>query len=233
MKNTTTWILVAIVAILVILVGAYVLSGNGASNPTATPTAITTPTPTMSATVATSVTPAPSVMSTATPTPTPVPTYSGSSGIAKTDFGYYITYPPFSNSDVHANLNYVVPSPSALASPQIVSYRADHIPFNAPGVEGSWNLVIVIDRICDASQLSQPLTVHVASDGTVPEGVHLQSTSVVIPAGQTYGYMDFWIDNDYYVDPVSAYYHIVPDAYCTPGTYGNTELQISYPEYFT
>ena len=217
MKNTTTWILVAIVAILVILVGAYALSGSNTSNPTATPTAITTPTPTASATAVTSATPAPSVASTATPTPTTVPTYSGSSGVTKTDFGYYITYPPFSNNDVHANLNYV-PSPSAPASPQVVSYRADKIPFKAFGTEGSWNLDIVIDRICDASQLSQPLTVHVASDGTVPEGVHLQSTSVVIPAGQTYGYMDFWIDNDYYVDPVSAYYHIVPDAYCTPGT---------------
>ncbi len=111
MKISYQWILAAIIILLIILVGAYALTnGNNvpATNVTATPmTTITlTPTPvapsTTSTTVA-SVTPTAIVSS----TPIPTPTLSGANGVKKTDFGYYITYPPFSDNQVHVNPNYV------------------------------------------------------------------------------------------------------------------------------
>lgn len=113
MKITIQWILAAILVILILLVGAYALT-NGkntpATNATATPTTTITPTPTPTP-VAPSTTP--TTVASVTPTaiassaPTPTPTVSGASGVKKTEFGYYITYPPFSNNEVHVNPNYV------------------------------------------------------------------------------------------------------------------------------
>jgi hypothetical protein len=110
MKISYQWILAAIIVILVILVGAYALTnGNNspATNVTATPTTTITPT----ATVLASPTATPSTSATATPAastkPTATPTLSGSNGVKLTDFGYYITYPPFSENQVNVNKGYV------------------------------------------------------------------------------------------------------------------------------
>lgn len=128
MNDTTKWILIAIVGIIVvILIGAYALS-NGSNQPAAS----ATPTAAASATATpTSITPVPSAtivptattLATATPTATPKP--SGSSGVKQTEFGYYITYPPFSYNEVAVNPAYVptgatttpTPSPSPSPSP--------------------------------------------------------------------------------------------------------------------
>jgi hypothetical protein len=97
MKNDMKIILGAIIVILLLLVGAYALSGSS-PQPTATPTvtpvtATPTPvpggsTPSPSPSVAPSV--VPSVTTEPTVTPTPVP----ESGVKLTEFGYWITYPP-------------------------------------------------------------------------------------------------------------------------------------------
>lgn len=116
MKISYQWILAAIIVILVILVGAYVLTNNNnapATNVTATPTTTITPTATVlaspSATPSTAATATPTA--TTKPTATATPTISGSNGVKLTEFGYYITYPPFSENQVNVNSGYVA-SPS-------------------------------------------------------------------------------------------------------------------------
>jgi hypothetical protein len=98
MKNEIKILIAAIVVILIILVGAFALSGSS-PQPSATPTVVpVTATPTTvpanggnNGTV--TVTPAPTVVA-PTPTPTPTPTPEPASGVKKTEFGYWITYPP-------------------------------------------------------------------------------------------------------------------------------------------
>ncbi len=114
MKISYQWILAAIIVLLIILVGAYALT-NGKSTPatnvTATPTAAITFTPTATIVASPSATPSANVTATPAPTtmptPTATPTLSGSNGVKLTSFGYYITYPPFSDNEVHVNPNYV------------------------------------------------------------------------------------------------------------------------------
>jgi hypothetical protein len=116
MKISYQWILAAIIVLLIILVGAYVLTNNNnspATNVTATPTTTITPTATVlaspSATPSTATTTTPTA--TAIPTLTATPTIPGSNGVKQTSFGYYITYPPFSENQVNVNPNYAA-SPS-------------------------------------------------------------------------------------------------------------------------
>lgn len=112
MKISIQWILAAIIVILLLLVGAYALTnGNNApaTNATATPTTTITPTATVAASPTSTPSTAPTTAPTATakPTPTATPTISGASGVKLTDFGYYITYPPFAYNDINVNPNYV------------------------------------------------------------------------------------------------------------------------------
>jgi hypothetical protein len=98
MKNEIKILIAAIVVILILLVGAFALSGSNNPQPSATPTAVpATATPTVvpaggNTGGATNPTPAPTVAPTATPTPTPTP--EPASGVKQTEFGYWITYPP-------------------------------------------------------------------------------------------------------------------------------------------
>jgi hypothetical protein len=98
MKNDMKIILGAIIVILLLLVGAYALSGSNNAQPTATPTVTpvtATPTPVPGGSTAT---PAPTVVPTVAPTVTPEPTVTPTpvpeSGVKLTEFGYWITYPP-------------------------------------------------------------------------------------------------------------------------------------------
>lgn len=122
MNDTTKLIIGAIVVLLIILVGAYALS-NGSNQPaaSATPTAAAsttaTPTPAASVTPVPSATVAPTATTSATATPTATPKPSGSSGVKLTEFGYYITYPPFSYNEFFANPSYMAPGATPTPSP--------------------------------------------------------------------------------------------------------------------
>lgn len=112
MKISYQWVLAAIIVLLIILVGAYALT-NGKSTPatnatvtpavTITPTATTVASPSVTPGTIVSATPVPTTI----PTPTAKPTASGSNGVQLTSYGYYITYPPFSDNEVNVNPNYV------------------------------------------------------------------------------------------------------------------------------
>ncbi|BAI62450.1 hypothetical protein MCP_2378 [Methanocella paludicola SANAE] len=98
MKNETKILVGAIIVILLLLVGAYALSGSS-PQPSATPTVLpVTVTPTVTPVPSVSVTPSvePTVTATATATPVPsvTPTPTPESGVKQTEFGYWITYPP-------------------------------------------------------------------------------------------------------------------------------------------
>lgn len=122
MKISFTWILAAIVVILILLVGAYALTNNNnapATKATATPTTTATP----SATPVASPSAIPSTVASATPaattnpTPTATPSPSGSSGVRQTEFGYYITYPPFADYQINPNPNYAISNGSPAVTP--------------------------------------------------------------------------------------------------------------------
>ncbi len=122
MKISFQWILAAIVVLLVIVVGAFALTNGNhapANNATATPvvtvTATATPvaSPSSSPTSVATATPA----ATTKPTPTATPTITGSNGVHQTSFGYYITYPPFSENQVNVNPNYVISNGSPAITP--------------------------------------------------------------------------------------------------------------------
>jgi hypothetical protein len=120
MKDTTKWIIGAIVVLLIVLVGAYALSNGSnqpASNTTVTPEVTVTPAPTTEATA--TATAAPTSSPSATPAPTAAPTPSAGSGVKQTEFGYYITYPPFSHNEVFANPSHMAPgaTPTPTATP--------------------------------------------------------------------------------------------------------------------
>ncbi len=152
MKISYQWILAAIIVLLIILVGAYALTnGNNtpATNATATPTITITPT----ATTVASPSAAPSTAASATPaattkpTPTATPTISGSSGVRQTEFGYYITYPPFSDNEVHVNPGYVATqgdvvyfSPTSATITKYALYGAERTPDAVAVVHRSGNL---------------------------------------------------------------------------------------------
>ena len=83
---------------MIILVGAFALSGSNNATPTVTPTALpvtVTPTPVPSGAPTGASTATPTVVAvTPTPTPTVTPTTEPESGVKLTEFGYWITYPP-------------------------------------------------------------------------------------------------------------------------------------------
>lgn len=78
MKNDLELLIGAVVVLLIILVGAFALSGSNNNGPAATPTVM--PTPMLMATSSITATPL-------QPSPTP------ESGVKKTEYGYWITYP--------------------------------------------------------------------------------------------------------------------------------------------
>jgi hypothetical protein len=97
MKDEYKILLGAIIVILIVLVGAYALSGSGNPGPSASPTVVpvtATPTTVPGGGGSTGGTPSatPTVVPTATPAPTPTP--EPESGVKLTEFGYWITYPP-------------------------------------------------------------------------------------------------------------------------------------------
>ncbi len=97
MKDEYKILIGAIIVILIVLVGAYAMSGSNNPQPTATPTALpVTATPTTVPEGGGSTGGTPSATPTAVPTaePSPTPTTEPESGVKLTEFGYWITYPP-------------------------------------------------------------------------------------------------------------------------------------------
>jgi hypothetical protein len=181
MKDTTKWILVAIVVLLILLVGAYALSNSNntpTTNATVTPTATIVPTPTNVA--GPSVTPTTTTTATTAPTnptPTTTPTQSGSSGVKQTSYGYYITYPPFSDNEVHVNPNYV-----SGGSPTI-----DVVNFQNTATTLSRMGILVDDEpeaLIRTGDLTQPLDVNIVSEDLTGK-VSLSSNVVHFDAGET------------------------------------------------
>jgi hypothetical protein len=130
MKNEYKILIAAIVVILILLGGAYALSGSKGPQATATPTAQPTSTPTPTPTPIASGTggstggasnPAPTTAPTITPTPTIVPSPTPSSGVELTQFGYWITYPPLKpeNWSIYTppNSNGAGPTPTPTITP--------------------------------------------------------------------------------------------------------------------
>lgn len=97
MKDEYKILIGAIIVILIVLVGAYALSGSNNPGPGVSPTAVpATATPTTvpegGGSIGGTPTATPTVVPTATPAPTPTP--EPESGVKLTEFGYWITYPP-------------------------------------------------------------------------------------------------------------------------------------------
>lgn len=95
MKDEYKILIGAIIIVMIVLVGAYALSGTNSPQPAATPTPVpvtATPTATPGGGGETTPTASPTVAPTVAPTPVPSP--EPESGIKLTEFGYWITYPP-------------------------------------------------------------------------------------------------------------------------------------------
>jgi ABC-type nickel/cobalt efflux system permease component RcnA len=114
MKDTTQWILAAIIFLLVILVGAYALShgqNHQASNASVTNQSSDTPT------IVASPSSEPTLTPSAIPSPSATPTPSETSGVKHSSYGYDYTYPEFVSYSINANPDYVPPAPRVFPSP--------------------------------------------------------------------------------------------------------------------
>ncbi len=95
MGNEYKILIGAIIVILIVLVGAFALSGSNNQQPTVTLTAppvTVTPTAVPGNEDGTTPSATPTAMPTTMPAPTPSP--EPESGVKLTEFGYWITYPP-------------------------------------------------------------------------------------------------------------------------------------------
>jgi hypothetical protein len=140
MRNDVKIVLAILVVLLIILVGAFALSGSKGPQATVTPTAqptnalTPTPTPIASGTGgssggASNPTPTPTITPTAAPTVAPSPTPS--SGVEQTQFGYWITYPPLKPENWSTNpppqVNQGIPNNTVYFSPTSASQDIGYV----------------------------------------------------------------------------------------------------------
>ncbi len=181
MDNNQKILIAGIIIILIILVGAFALSGSHNATPTVTPTATpvtATPTPIPSGGSTGASTPTPSVVVSATPTPTPSvsATPEPASGVRQTEFGYWITYPPLGPENWSApntNLNQVPENNTVYFGPTSADVN---VPYEAGGIasdDADEGTPAVIHRLGD---LDGTTTVQVS---VIPDNNMIFSDSLV------------------------------------------------------
>ncbi len=187
MDNNQKILIAAIIVILIILIGAFALSGSNNATPTVTPTAtpVITATPTAvpsgGSSGASTTTPTPTVVVSATPTPVPSvsATPTPDSGVKQTQYGYWITYPPLGPENWSTN-----PPPQA-------GNNNNNIVYFAPT---SQDITVPVDEETSVEdQIQGQAIVH--RDGNLSG-----TTNVLISMGSS--------DNMYYDDSYEGYFFI-------------------------
>jgi hypothetical protein len=165
MKDEYKILIGAIIVIVIVLVGAFALSGSNNPQPTATPTATpATATPTVIPGGGGGETP--STTPAVTPVPTPAPSTEPESGVKLTEFGYWITYPPlgpqnWSNPKTQPEWNVV-----------FFNRTSDRIPV-ADNTDARFLKQVAVERVGDLSGTVN-VTINSSHSENAGEAIHVE-----------------------------------------------------------
>ncbi len=195
MDNNQKILVAGIIIILIILVGAFALSGSNNATPTITPTATpvitVTPTPIPSSGSTGASTPTPTAVVSATPTPTPSVTATPvpDSGVKQTEFGYWITYPPLGPENWSApnpQVNAGLPNNTVYFSPTSASVN---VGYSSPDADYASTADATIYRNGDLTGTTNVI-VHMVPDGNVWFDDESDDALIANPFGTWYDLSD-------------------------------------------